>query len=238
MDSSLVSTNSPPSGGTASFLQLYHCPVILIFTHLCILSGNSMCILWAHALTAEVISSGPEPQETIIAEKHRFVTGAKPLFVCASLWANQLPANNLKERVPSSHSVEEGWRTGCLGLCRRAHLECMRRLGTGWGLRISRSKRNRRRDLWTIESHQTKPSIPDFIFISVAFSYNCTVKKKKKSFQTHKALKYWREINEPELRKLACSRGNCRVFSTFQINVKTFLQVQWKAYLFVFVSRH
>lgn len=26
-------------------------------------------------------------------------------------------------------------------------------------------------------------------------------------------------------------------FSPFQINVKTFLQVQWKAYLFVFVSR-
>lgn len=181
MDSSLVSTNSPPSGGTGSFLKLYHCPVTLIFTHLWILSGNSMCLLCTHALTAEAISSGPEPRESITAEKHRFVTGAKPLFMCASLWANQLPANKLKERVPSSHSshsVEEGWRTGCLGLCRRAPLECMRRLGTGWGLRISRSKRNHRRDLWTIESHQTKPSIPDFIFISVAFAYNCSIKKK------------------------------------------------------------
>ena len=129
MDSSLVSTNSPPSGGTGSFLKLYHCPVTLIFTHLWILSGNSMCLLCTHALTAEAISSGPEPRESITAEKHRFVTGAKPLFMCASLWANQLPANKLKERVPSSHSshsVEEGWRTGCLGLCRRAPLECMR----------------------------------------------------------------------------------------------------------------
>lgn len=27
-------------------------------------------------------------------------------------------------------------------------------------------------------------------------------------------------------------------FSSFQINVKAFLQVQWKAYLFVFISRH
>lgn len=83
MDSSLVSTNSPPSGGTASFLQLYRCPVILIFTHLYILSGNSVCLLWAPALAAEAISSGPKPRESVTAEKHRSVTGAKSLFMYA-----------------------------------------------------------------------------------------------------------------------------------------------------------
>lgn len=47
MDSSLAFTNLPPSGGTASFLQLHHCPVILILTYSCILSGKRMCLLWA-----------------------------------------------------------------------------------------------------------------------------------------------------------------------------------------------
>ena len=129
---SLAFTNLPPSGGTASFLQLHHCPVILIFTSSCILSGNSMSLLWTCALPPEAINSGPEPLESIPAEKHRSVTGAtKSLFVCASVWADQVPANDMKEEVPTPHSMEQGWRIGCLGLCRRAHLECMGRLGTG-----------------------------------------------------------------------------------------------------------
>lgn len=61
-----------------------------------------MCLLWARALPTEAISSGPEPRESITAEKHRFVTGAtKSLFVCASVWANQVPANDMKEEVPA-----------------------------------------------------------------------------------------------------------------------------------------
>lgn len=48
---------------------------------------------------------------------------------CVLVWADRVPANDMKEEVPTSHSMEEGWRRRCPGLCRRAHLECMGRLG-------------------------------------------------------------------------------------------------------------
>lgn len=140
-----------------------------------------------------------EPQESVAAEKHRVLTRAtRQLFMCASLVADQGPANNMRERVSSSRCVGQGWRVMRLCHCRWAHLECMLRPGVGWGLRISRSKRNLRRDLWTIESHQTKPSIPVFIFISIAFPYNCStfffkgMFPKPQSFETLKRNKWTR----------------------------------------------
>lgn len=84
MDSSLVSTNSPPpSGGTASFLQLYRCPVILIFT-IYIFSQGIVCVSvgplrWLQRPSALAQSS----RESVTAEKHRSVTGAKSLFMYA-----------------------------------------------------------------------------------------------------------------------------------------------------------
>lgn len=135
----------------------------------------------------EALGISPEPQESITAETHHFLTRAtKRLFMCVVQWLIKF------QRVMrgSRHSpCGRGWETVLLA-SQVSALQSMLRPGAGWGGRLSRSE-NPRRDLWATESHQTKPSVPVFIFISHCVFYICNIFFfKKKCFQSHKALQY------------------------------------------------
>lgn len=112
---SSVAPSTPPSGGTASFLQLCRHPVILIFIHLCILSVSMMHLLCALVLAAEALGIGPEPQESITARStafwQRLLNSSSYVAIRwliksqQIIWGGESPASTLWNRAGNRASV-------------------------------------------------------------------------------------------------------------------------------------